>query len=85
MHLAMDMVVGGRVATAQLIKGLWALHIFTITEESRHALLEKGIIIKGTKLKLLDTSPFSDINASEKITIRNSYMHSLEYLIYLLE
>ena len=49
MHLelciAMDMVVKGRVATAQLIKGLW--HLFTTTEESKNV-LEKGIIMKGT-------------------------------------
>ena len=57
MHLelciAMDMVVKGRVATAQLIKGLW--HLFTTTEESKNVLLEKGISIKSTKLKLLNT------------------------------
>ena len=48
MHLelciAMDMVVKGRVATAQLIKGLWQL--FTTSEESRHVLLEKASQLK---------------------------------------
>ena len=75
------MVVKGKVATAQLIKGLW--HLFTITGESRHVLLEKGIIIKGTKLKLLNTSPFSDINASEKtgkLPFSVSNEHILEFL-----
>ena len=72
----MDMVVKGKVATAQLIKGLW--HLFTTSEESRHVLLEKVITIKGTTLKVLDSSPFSDITASEKISIRN--LPLLEFL-----
>ena len=54
---------------AQLIKSYW--HLFNITEESNHILLEKVITIKRTNSKSLNASHFSDINTSEKITIKH--------------
>ena len=83
MHLELCLTMD-LVAAAQLIKGLW--HLFTATEESMHVQPEKNITIKGTKLKILNTNPFSDINISKELTIRKlPFSLSNEYILEFLQ